>query len=117
MNVVDSRGWLEYFADGSNADVFAQALENTESLIVPSPSIFEACNRVALKRGKAAGPQAAEFMAKDRSSSAVPAPRSLLHSIRPITDCPWRTASSCARRWNTSPSCGRRTSTSRAIRA
>ncbi|MEW6591615.1 MAG: VapC toxin family PIN domain ribonuclease, partial [Pseudomonadota bacterium] len=34
MNVVDSCGWLEYFADGSNAGFFAPALEDTESLIV-----------------------------------------------------------------------------------
>ena len=27
MNVVDSSGWLEYFADGPNADFFAPALE------------------------------------------------------------------------------------------
>jgi predicted nucleic acid-binding protein len=64
MNVVDSCGWLEYFADGSNANFFAQALENTESLIVPSLTIFEVCKRVALQRGEAAARQAAEFMAK-----------------------------------------------------
>lgn len=28
MNVVDSSGWLEYFADGSNADFFAPAIES-----------------------------------------------------------------------------------------
>lgn len=64
MNVVDSCGWLEYFADGSNANFFAQTLENTESLIVPSLTIFEVCKRVALQRGEAAARQAAEFMAK-----------------------------------------------------
>lgn len=64
MNVVDSCGWLEYFADGSNANFFAPALEDTESLIVPSLSIFEVCKRVALQRGEAAARQAAEFMAK-----------------------------------------------------
>jgi len=29
MNVVDSSGWLEYFADGPNADFFAAAIEKT----------------------------------------------------------------------------------------
>jgi toxin FitB len=29
MNVVDSCGWLEYFADGKNADFFATAIEDT----------------------------------------------------------------------------------------
>ena len=66
MNVVDSCGWLEYFADGGNADFFAQALENTESLVVPSLSVIEVCKRVALRRGEGAARQAAEFMAKGR---------------------------------------------------
>jgi hypothetical protein len=29
MNVVDSSGWLEYLADGPNADFFAHAMEVT----------------------------------------------------------------------------------------
>ena len=41
MNVVDSSGWLEYFADGPNADFFAPAIENTENLVVPSLTIYE----------------------------------------------------------------------------
>jgi hypothetical protein len=36
MNVVDSSGWLEYFADRPNADFFAPAIENTSELIVPT---------------------------------------------------------------------------------
>ena len=40
-NLVDSCGWLEYFADGDNADFFAPALENTDNLIVPSLCITE----------------------------------------------------------------------------
>jgi hypothetical protein len=54
MNVVDSCGWLEYFANGSNAGFFAPILEATDSLIVPSLSIFEVCTRVALQRGEQA---------------------------------------------------------------
>ena len=40
-NLVDSCGWLEYFADGGNADFFADAIEDAEHLIVPSLSIAE----------------------------------------------------------------------------
>jgi toxin FitB len=40
-NVVDSSGWLEYFADGKNAQFFAPAIENPHDLIVPTISIFE----------------------------------------------------------------------------
>ena len=64
MNVVDSCGWLEYFADGENAHFFAPALEATDSLIVPSLSIFEVCKRVALLRGEKHAHQAADFMAR-----------------------------------------------------
>ncbi len=36
MNLVDSCGWLEYFADGGNASFFAPAIEDMDRLIVPS---------------------------------------------------------------------------------
>lgn len=35
MNLVDSCGWLEYFADSSYADFYASAVEDTSTLIVP----------------------------------------------------------------------------------
>ena len=50
MNVVDSSGWLEYFADGANADFFAPALENTADLVVPTISIYEVFKRVLQQR-------------------------------------------------------------------
>jgi predicted nucleic acid-binding protein len=40
-NLVDSCGWLEYFADGGNSDFFASAVEDTKNLIVPSLCIAE----------------------------------------------------------------------------
>ena len=45
-NVVDSSGWLEYFADAPNADFFAPAIENVKNLIVPSISILEVFKHV-----------------------------------------------------------------------
>ncbi len=45
-NVVDSSGWLEYFADAPNARFFAAAIENTQKLIVPSVSILEVFKHV-----------------------------------------------------------------------
>lgn len=50
MNVVDSSAWLEYFADGPNAGVFAKPIEATRSLLVPSLSIFEVFKRVCQQR-------------------------------------------------------------------
>jgi predicted nucleic acid-binding protein len=40
-NLVDSCGWLEYFADDINADFFAPVIENTKNLVVPSLCIAE----------------------------------------------------------------------------
>lgn len=52
MNVVDSSGWLEYFANESNADFFAPAIEDTSNLIVPSITIFEVFKRVLQQKGE-----------------------------------------------------------------
>lgn len=50
MNVVDSSGWLEYFAEGPNADFFAAAIEETVELIVPSISMYEVFKRILQQR-------------------------------------------------------------------
>ena len=50
MNVVDSSGWLEYFAGGENAPFFAPAIENTEELVVPTLSLYEVFKRVTQQR-------------------------------------------------------------------
>ena len=64
MNVVDSSGWLEYFADGPNADFFATAIENTEELVVPSISIYEVFKRVLQQRDEEAALQVVALMAQ-----------------------------------------------------
>lgn len=64
MNVVDSCGWLEYFADGANADKFAAAIEDTQQLIVPAISIFEVFKRVLQQRGEDAALQAVAIMSQ-----------------------------------------------------
>jgi predicted nucleic acid-binding protein len=45
-NVVDSSGWIEYFADAPNADFFEAAIEGASSLIVPSICIYEVFKRL-----------------------------------------------------------------------
>lgn len=52
MNVVDSSAWLEYFADGPQANVFAAAIENTAKLVVPTIVLVEVCRRVMQQRGE-----------------------------------------------------------------
>ena len=54
MNVVDSSAWLEYFADGPNAGEFAEAIADTERLVVPSITLFEVFKPVRLQRDPAA---------------------------------------------------------------
>lgn len=52
MNVVDSSGWPEYFADGPNAESFASAIEDPETLVVPSISLYEVFKRVLQRRSE-----------------------------------------------------------------
>ena len=66
MNVVDSSGWLEYFAGGKNAGFFARAIESTSRLIVPTLSLFEVFKRVLQQRGEAAALQAVALMHQGR---------------------------------------------------
>ena len=62
MNLVDSSGWLEYFADGRNVKFFAPALEDTENLIVSTINIYEVFKRVLQQRGEDAALQAVALM-------------------------------------------------------
>jgi predicted nucleic acid-binding protein len=62
MNVVDSSGWLEYFADGPNADFFAPAIEAVTDLMVPTLSLYEVFKRVLQQRGEGDALQAVAVM-------------------------------------------------------
>jgi len=62
MNLVDSCGWLEYFADGPNADFYAAALEDPGSLLVPTICLLEVFKRIFQQRGEDAALQAAAAM-------------------------------------------------------
>ncbi len=62
MNVVDSSGWLEYFANGSNADFFSEPIERTSELLVPTISIYEVFKRVLQQRGEGEALRAIAFM-------------------------------------------------------
>lgn len=42
---------LEYFAEGSNADFFAPAIEDTKNLLVPVICIYEVFKKLLLQRG------------------------------------------------------------------
>lgn len=66
MNVVDSCGWLEYFANGSNADFFAPIIENEKKLIVPHVVVYEVTRRLVHLQGEQAALKAQEFLGKGR---------------------------------------------------
>lgn len=51
MNIVDSSGWLEYFAEETNAGFFAPAIEDTKNLLVPVICIYEVFKRVLQQSG------------------------------------------------------------------
>ncbi|MFT3760389.1 type II toxin-antitoxin system VapC family toxin [Thauera sp.] len=66
MNVVDSSAWLEYFADGPNADEFAPAIEAPHELLVPAITLFEVFKRVAQQRDEGAALQCVAVMQQGR---------------------------------------------------
>lgn len=66
MNVVDSSGWLEFFADGPNAGFFSAALSDTDRLVVPTISLLEVFRRVLQLRGENPALQAIAQMRQGR---------------------------------------------------
>ena len=66
MNCVDSCGWLEYFADGTAASFYAKAIEDPDSLVVPTVVLLEVFKRIAQQRDDATALQAAAAMQQGR---------------------------------------------------
>jgi toxin FitB len=62
MNLVDSSGWLEYFAGGRNAQIFAPAIENTEKLIVSTINIYEIYKKILTERDENSALEAVGIM-------------------------------------------------------
>ncbi len=52
MNVVDSSGWLEYLANGPNAEFFAPPIRDTDHLLVPTICLYEVFKHLSLRRGE-----------------------------------------------------------------
>lgn len=62
MNLVDSSAWLEYFADGPNANYFRPAIENVAELVVSSINVYEVFKRVLQQRDETAALRAVALM-------------------------------------------------------
>lgn len=91
MNVVDSSGWLEYFAGGRNAERYAAPLKDLDSLVVPAVCVYEVFKVLLREAGEEAALQAISAMQRgqlvdltlERAVSA--AEISLEHSL-PMAD-------------------------------
>ncbi len=66
MNVVDSSGWLEYFADAPNAEKFTPGIQSTRALLVPTLSIYEVFKRVLQQRSETEALRAVALMLQGR---------------------------------------------------
>lgn len=91
MNVVDSSAWLEYFAEGPNAEYFAGAIEDTENLVVPTLSLYEVFKRIVQQRSEADALQATAVMLQGMVADltagvALDAARLSLGSSLPLAD-------------------------------
>ncbi len=64
MNVVDSSGWLAYFADEPNAEHFLTPLNDEASLVVPTVTIYEVFKVVLRESNENDALQAAVAMQK-----------------------------------------------------
>jgi len=62
MNIVDSSGWLAYFADEPNAKLFLTPLNDSASLVVPTVTIYEVFKVVLRESGENAALQVAAAM-------------------------------------------------------
>jgi len=74
MNVVDSSGWLEFFADGPNASFFAPAIQKPAELIVPTVSIYEVFKRILQQKEET---DALRAIAAMQQGSVIPLDESL----------------------------------------
>ncbi len=87
MNVFDSSAWCEYVADGPNAAIFAKPIEATQSLLVPSLSLYEVFKRVSQQRDEDEAPRAIATMEQgrvidlDRATALEAARLSILHGM------------------------------------
>lgn len=91
MNVVDSSGWIEYFAEGPNAGFFAPPIEALAELAVPTVSLYEVFKHLFLQRGEMPALQAVATMRRGRvieltSALALAAARISLGERLPMAD-------------------------------
>ncbi|MEI7901271.1 MAG: type II toxin-antitoxin system VapC family toxin [bacterium] len=73
MNVVDTSGWLAYFAGEPNAKHFAPALQAPQELVVPTVTLYEVFKVVLREASENAALQAVAAMQKGTVVDLTPA--------------------------------------------
>ena len=91
MNIVDSSGWLAYFADEPNAKHFLVPLSDSALLIVPTVTIYEVFKVILGESSENEALQAVVAMQKGRvidlsASLAIAASRLSLEHQLPMAD-------------------------------
>ena len=91
MNIVDSSGWLAYFADEPNAKHFIPPLNDAASLIVPTVTIYEVIKVILRESNENDALQAAVSMQKGTvvdltASLAIAASKLSLEYNLPLAD-------------------------------
>jgi predicted nucleic acid-binding protein len=72
MNIVDSSGWLAYFADEPNAKHFLTPLSDSQSLVVPTVTIYEVCKVILRESSEDDAMQAVVAMQKGMAVDLTP---------------------------------------------
>ncbi len=91
MNIVDSSGWLAWFADEINAKHFVTPLSNPATLIVPAITLYEVFKVILREAGENDALQAVAAMRKGKvidlnTSLALVAARLSLEHQLPMAD-------------------------------
>lgn len=91
MNLVDSSGWVEFFADGPNAGRFARPILDKDALLVPTICLYEVFKIVSTRRDRAAAFQAIAHMNQGRiididAATALQAARISMDQQLPMAD-------------------------------
>lgn len=91
MNIVDSSGWLAFFADEPNAKHFLVPLKDTASLVVPAITVYEVFKVVLRESSENEALQAAVAMQRGKvidltASLAIDASKLSLQHGLPMAD-------------------------------
>jgi len=91
MNIVDSSGWLAYFADEPNAEHFLAPLSDSALLVVPTVTIYEVFNVILREASENEALQAVVAMQKGTVADltaplAIAASRLSLEHHLPMAD-------------------------------